>query len=131
MSDRPAVRGILFAHGRMAEGMVDAVRQISGAGEDALVALSNDGRAPRESLEAIERIAAGAPVIVFTDLLAGSCATAACLSGREHPERAVICGVNLPMLLDFVFHREMAVADLVERLLSKGQQGMRVLQTPA
>lgn len=130
MSEGSAVRGILFAHGTMAQGMVDAVRRISGAGPEALVPLSNDGRGSEELLEEIERLAGGSPAIVFTDLLSGSCATAARISSREHADRAVVCGVNLPMLLDFVFHREMPLPELVERLVGKGREGMRVLQAP-
>lgn len=128
MSEPRAVRGILFTHGLMAQGMVDAVRRISGAGEEALVPLSNDGRGPPELLEEIDRLAAEAPAIVFTDLLAGSCATAARISSHERDDRAVICGVNLPMLLDFVFHREMPLDELVDRLVTKGREGMCALR---
>lgn len=130
MSEALPVRGILFTHGQMADGMVDAVRCISGAGEEALSPLSNDGQGTAELLAEIERRAGGAPAIVFTDLLSGSCATAARISSHDRGDRAVICGVNLPMLLDFVFHREMPLPELVERLVSKGREGMRVLQAP-
>lgn len=130
MSESGVVRGILFTHGQMAQGMVDAVRRISGAGDDALRPLSNDERGSEELLSEIERLAGGAPVIVFTDLLSGSCATAARIASHERPDRAVICGVNLPMLLDFVFHRDMPLPELAERLVGKGREGMRVLQAP-
>jgi len=131
MSEGRVVRGILFAHGEMAKGMVDATRRITGVGEDALAPLSNDGLGREELLEAIENLAGGAPVIVFTDLLAGSCAAAATISCMERTDRAVICGVNLPMLLDFVFHRDMPLPALVERILDKGREGMRALRAPA
>lgn len=131
MSESAAVRGILFAHGRMAEGMTDAVRCIAGVGDDVLVPLSNEGKGPEALIAEIERLAKGTPVIVFTDLQSGSCALAARVSSREHPERAVLCGVNLPMLLDFVFHRDLPLEELVERLLGKGHDGMVALQAPA
>jgi mannose/fructose-specific phosphotransferase system component IIA len=125
------VKGILFAHGAMAEGMVDAARRITGVGEEALAPLSNEGFGRDDLLRAIEELAGDAPVIVFTDLLAGSCAAAAMVSCRERTDRAVICGVNLPMLLDFVFHRDMPLPALVERILDRGREGMRALRAPA
>ena len=131
MSDSSALRGIVFAHGQMAEGMVDAARRIAGVSHDVLVSLSNEGLTPESMLQEVEALATDKPVVVFTDLLSGSCAMAARLSSREHPERAVICGVNLPMLLDFVFHREMPLPELLERLVSKGRSGIQALQPPA
>jgi mannose/fructose-specific phosphotransferase system component IIA len=125
------VKGILFAHGEMAEGMVDAVRRITGVGEEVLAPLSNDGLGRDDLLRAIEDLAGDAPVIVFTDLLAGSCAAAATISCTKRADRAVICGVNLPMLLDFVFHSDMPLPALVERILDKGREGMRALRAPA
>ena len=47
MSDEP-VRGVVVAHGAMAEGMVDAVRRIAGGAADALIPLSNEGMGPAE-----------------------------------------------------------------------------------
>ena len=50
---------------------------------------------------------------------------------REYGDRAVVCGVNLPILLDFVFHRDMPLDELVERLLDKGRDGIRPVRRPA
>lgn len=130
MNESLPVQGILFTHGAMAEGMVDAVRRITGV-DDALVAMSNEGLGPEALKAGVERLSAGRPTIVFTDLQAGSCALAARLGIQDRQDGAVICGTNLPMLLDFVFHREMELGELVSRLVSKGQEGMRVLHGPA
>jgi hypothetical protein len=32
---------------------------------------------------------------------------------------AIVCGVNLPLLLDFVFHRALPPGEIVERLRSR------------
>lgn len=124
------VRGVLVTHGAMAQGMIDAVRRISGAPEDALVALSNDGCSPETLRELIGGALGDGPVIVFTDLGAGSCTLAARLSCADRGRVAVISGVNLPMLLDFVFQRSLPVAELAERLAVKGRDGVRILTAP-
>lgn len=125
------VQGILVTHGAMAQGMVDAVVGISGAERGALVAVSNEGRSPEE-LRAAIRLAMGdeeTPVVVFTDLGAGSCTLAARLSCRERRRVSVLTGVNLPMLLDFVFHRDMPLDALTDRLADKARSGVKILST--
>ena len=122
-------RGVVVAHGAMAEGMIDAVRRIAGTAADALTAVSNEGRGPRELKALLEEVGGGeGPVVVFADMHAGSCGMAAYSSCREARQRAVVCGVNLPILLDFVFHRDMPLDELVPRLLEKGRSGIRPLE---
>jgi len=121
MSEARSVRGVVVAHGPMARAMVDAVGRIAGDAADALVPLSNESLGPAELKAALERVIGDDPAIVFTDLLSGSCGMAAVSSCRERGRRAVVCGVNLPMLLDFVFHAEMPMEELVERVMVKGR----------
>jgi len=124
MSERQMVRGIVLAHGSMAQGIVDAVARISGVVDQALVAVTNDGKSP-ETLEGeLDEHLGRGPLILFTDLPSGSCAVAARLCCRQGSEVAVISGVNLPVLLDFIFHRDLPLRELVPRLLAKGRQGM-------
>ena len=116
--------GVVVAHGAMAQGMTDAVLKISGMGEDSLHALSNEGRSPDDLLEALDEITRGQPAVIFTDLASGSCALAArvCCTRGEH--LVVINGVNLPMLLDFVFNRHLPMDELVPRLMAKGEEAL-------
>jgi mannose/fructose-specific phosphotransferase system component IIA len=115
------VRGLVVAHASLAEGLVRSVRQISGVEEGALVAVSNEGLGP-EGLQARVRDALGdAPGVVFTDMPSGSCAFAARRLARDRRDIAIVCAVNLPMLLDFVFHRELPLPELVDRLVEKGR----------
>jgi mannose PTS system EIIA component len=118
------VVGLVVSHASLAEGLVQSVRQIAGAGDDALRAVSNAGCGP----EALQKVVADAlgdgPGIVFTDMPSGSCAFAARRLTLDRPETAVVCGVNLPMLLDFVFHRELPLPELVDRLVSKGRSSI-------
>ncbi len=118
------VRGVILAHSTLAAGLAAAARQISGADEGALRAISNEGQGPDGMAAAIESVAGDEPLIVFTDLGSGSCSFAARKFARTRAQTAIVCGVNLPILIDFVFHREMPLGDLVERLVAKGRTGI-------
>jgi mannose/fructose-specific phosphotransferase system component IIA len=120
MSSEP-VRGLVVSHASLAEGLVQSVRQIAGVEPDALRAVSNEGCGPETLLRSVSEALGDGPVIVFTDMPSGSCAFAARRITLDRPDTAVVCGVNLPMLLDFVFHRELSLPELVDRLVSKGK----------
>jgi len=124
MSDG-SIQGVLLTHGAMAQGMVDAVMKIAGAEESSLVPLSNDGVSPQVLIDRLSELVGDRPAVIFTDLTSGSCAMTAQLTCRDNGQRAVVAGVNLPMLLDFVFHRDLPLAELVPRLLERGRAGVR------
>lgn len=121
------VLGVVLAHGDMARGMVDAVVRIAGVEPDSVVAVSNEGRSPEQIEEELERVIRDRRAVVFTDLHTGSCAFVARLACRGRGERAVVFGVNLAMLLDFVFHHELSLEELVPRLLTKGRESVRAV----
>ncbi len=62
-------------------------------------------RVPTSSRQDLDEAVGTGPAIVFVDLQTGSCGAAAFKTCRDQPRRVVVCGVNLPMLLDFVFNR--------------------------
>lgn len=118
------IRGLILAHGTLATGLAGAVRQIAGVAEDALQPLTNDGSGPEGLVRAINAAAGAAPALVFTDLSSGSCAFAARKVSLTRPDTAVISGVNLAVLLDFVFNRDLPLPELVQRLVEKGRGGI-------
>jgi mannose/fructose-specific phosphotransferase system component IIA len=130
MSDMELVRGVLLSHGKLAEGMVDAVRRITDLDDGVLVAMSNEGQNPQGLAEQVDVLVGSAPVVVFTDLGTGSCALTAQLTCRDKGRRAVVFGMNLPMLLEFVFHRELSLSELIPRLLTKGKEGVKTTDPP-
>ncbi len=125
---RAALRGIVIGHADMAEGLVAAARHITGVEEDVLIALSNRERSPEDLAALIAGHLEGGPAVLFTDLQSGSCGFAARRLTRERPDLAVVCGVNLPMLVDFVMNREMEAGDLVARLVDKGRGAIVAIQ---
>ncbi len=117
-------RGVVVAHGALADGLVSAVRQIAGVTPEALFGVPNRGLGREELCERTEKALSGARNLVFTDLPGGSCHLAAMIVTRELPEVPVITGVNLPMLLDFVFNRALGFEELVPRLVEKGRMAI-------
>src|SRR5512134_2015209 len=109
-----AIRGVVVCHGRMAAALIEAAEGITGV-KDALVPVSNTD-CDRGTLEQriLDAVGVG-PAIVFVDLASGSCliATLARLRGRS--DVTVVTGVNLAMLVDFVFHRDQSPVATAER----------------
>lgn len=123
MSD--ALRGVVVCHGRLAVALVEAAEQISGV-TGALTPVSNTG-CDRGALEERVADAVGAgPAIVFVDLSSGSCLFAVLNRLRAAAAAKVVTGVNLAMLVDFVFHRTLAVDEAAARAAIAGGKAIRV-----
>lgn len=120
-----ALRGVVVCHGPLAAALVGAVEQIAGQ-EGVLVAVSNEG-CDRASLEARVAEAVGAgPAVVFVDMASGSCLFAVLRKLRERDGIRVVTGVNLAMLIDFVFHREETVEAAAARAVEVGNKAITV-----
>lgn len=116
------VRGIVVAHSDLAQALIEAVERIVGPDAGALVALSNEGLGPDAIRDRLDELVGDGPAIVFADLREGSCGLAArqvCLGAGG--ERALITGVNLPVLLDFAMKRHLPLDELVPRLVDRGR----------
>jgi mannose/fructose-specific phosphotransferase system component IIA len=123
MSDE--LLGVVVCHGTLAGALVQAAEQISGI-QGALVPISNSG-CDRETLE--QRVLAavdGRPAVVFVDLASGSCTFAVLKRLRGQPSVKVVTGVNLAMLVDFVFHRSLSPADAASRVVAAGEKSIGI-----
>lgn len=119
------VRGVVACHGRLAEALIEATEQISGI-RGALVPVTNS-ECDRGLIERRIAEAAGpGPAMVFTDLASGSCLIAAATLARRQSDLRIVTGVNLAMLLDFVFHRELPLAQVAERVSATGHKAIQV-----
>ena len=124
MSDSLTVRGIVVGHGDMPKGLVDAVCRIAGEQPQGLTAISNSGLSVEDLKIKLDALSGLNPTIMFTDLLVGSCGMAAAHSCPADTERIVVSGVNLPMVLEFMFHRHLALNELVDRITDTGREAI-------
>jgi mannose/fructose-specific phosphotransferase system component IIA len=119
------LRGVVVCHGKLAGALVEATESISGV-TGAIVPVSNTD-CDRTLLE--ERVAeavGGRPAVVFVDLASGSCLFAVLKRLRSLEGVRVVTGVNLAMLVDFVFHRELAPEAAAERAAAAGAKAIRI-----
>jgi len=117
MSDE--LRGVVVCHAKLAGALVEAAEQISGV-RGALVPVSN-ADCDRGTLE--QRVAQavdGTPTVVFVDMSSGSCLFAVLNRLRESSDVKVVTGVNLAMLVDFLFHRSLPPAEAAARAAAAG-----------
>jgi mannose/fructose-specific phosphotransferase system component IIA len=118
--------GVVVAHTEVAEALVGAVRAI--AGDDAgLVAVSNRGCDRAGLLRRIDEAVAGRRALLFTDMAGGSCGHTAAVLARARPDLRVVTGVNLGMLVDFAFHRDLSAEAAAERAVQTGRAAVGVV----
>lgn len=122
MSD---LKGVVAAHGGVATALVQAVESISGI-SGALTAVSNTDCDRGKLEERIHQAIAGEPAVLFVDMPSGSCLFASLARFKQEPNVQVVTGVNLAMLVDFVFHRGLAPKEAAERAAQTGTRAIKV-----
>ena len=107
-----------------------------GAGGRGRADQRGDGRAPgrvatpaatgARSRSGSRRPWATGPALVFVDLASGSCLFAVLNRLRANARAKVVTGVNLAMLVDFVFHRTLPLDEAAARAAIAGGKAIRV-----
>lgn len=116
-----------MTHGALGAALVEAVRGITGQA-DVLMPVSNTGCDRKVLTERIREAAAGRPAIVFVDLPGGSCYQAAAAVEHDASSIRLVAGVNLAMLLDFVYHRDQAPDQAAARAAETGARAIQVIR---
>jgi mannose/fructose-specific phosphotransferase system component IIA len=119
------LRGIIVSHAAVAQALVAAVRAITGI-DNALTAISNEGCGTEQLAERLRDAVGDGPALLFVDLPGGSCMTSSMRYAKQHADIAVVTGVNLAMLLDFVFHRNISPEEAARRAVDAGAKAIRV-----
>jgi mannose/fructose-specific phosphotransferase system component IIA len=129
--NRPRPVALLVTHGTLGEELVRTVAAILGPQSDTAT-ISNSGLSADALTGAIEgrvrEFPADAPIVLFTDLAAGSCGIASRRVGIDGRIVRKITGVNLPMLLEFFHYRDtLSLDELLPRMEAKGKAGIVIL----
>src|SRR5256885_1174006 len=123
------LRGVIVSHAAVAQALLaaaaattpvpdpprlGAVAATTGGGA-ALVPVSNAGCDRGPLADRLNQAIDNKPAVLFVDLPGGSCLTSSVRLARGKTDVAVVTGVNLAMLLDFVFHRDLPPGDAARR----------------
>ena len=118
------LRGVVVSHAAVAEALVRAVGAITGLAE-ALAPVSNEGCDAADLAARVAAAVGTGPAVIFVDLPGGSCLTSAVRLAQGREDLAVVTGVNLAMLLEFVFHRDLEPAAAARRAAEAGGRAIQ------
>lgn len=123
------IKAIIVGHGDFATSMLKTVEKIIGKQE--MVEVFSNEKLSCEALVEILRNAIAAnkqEKIIFVDLPGGSCAISCSNLLKSNAGLKIVCGVNLPLLIEFFLLREKyKVDELIPILLKKGRDNIKVL----
>jgi PTS system mannose-specific IIA component len=124
------VLGIVVTHGSLGKELIRTAEEIVGP-QEGIEFISNTGSSLQGLSDEVRGVITrhpGAKPYLFVDLLGGSCGFVCQELRRHSPGVVIFSGVNLPMILEFIHYRDRVDdAELRERLLTRGRDGIRVL----
>ena len=126
------VPALLVTHADLAAALLRAAERVYGPVEGVEV-VSNEGLSRDELEREIASRVAEWPNggLVLTDFWGGSCHLCGLSATRGRSHVALVTGINLPILLDYLHNRDdYQPSTLAERLLRKGQASIRVQESP-
>jgi len=124
----PPVLGILVTHASLGTELLRTAESILGR-QSRVEVISNSGSSTERLSEKLRDLISQRPeepIFLLVDLLGGSCSHACQEILQAHPSTVVFSGVNLPMLLEFLYYRgRVDVDELRRRLVAKGRDGIQ------
>ncbi|MFV0491982.1 MAG: PTS sugar transporter subunit IIA [Pseudorhodobacter sp.] len=116
---------VIVAHGGLAREYLSAVEHVMGKQENVIaIAIEDDHDRTDKQAEicaAAERVDRGDGVVVVTDMFGGSPSNLS-LPACMGPDRRIIYGANLPMLIKLAKSRDLVLADAVSLALDAGRK---------
>jgi len=123
------IKGIIIGHGNFGHALLKTVEKILGR-QEMVDVFSNENLSCDSLTEILKKTITSdnQEKIIFVDLPGGSCAISCLNLLKENKNLKIICGINLPMLLEFFLLREKYnVDELVPILLKKAKDNIITL----
>lgn len=126
MEERVSI--LILNHGCFGEEMIRSAEMIVGKSENIRAVSLNPGVSIEEYYESVKKVITSltGETIVLCDLYGGTPCNVAMILSREYSLR-VICGLNLPMLIELLLNRintEDDAKKLVDSVIHTGQQSI-------
>lgn len=121
---------IIVTHGEFGAYLVEAAEWIVGGQPDGVAVVSISPRASLETVkkmlrEAVTRNISRDGLVFMTDMLGGTPTNIVLPLAQEFPKSAVLCGVNINMLVSaFSYRASMKLEDLVVKILEDGRKAI-------
>lgn len=118
---------LVISHGGFGRELVKSCEMILGKMDNVYCFSLEPGMAPEQLMDDISALLSAAPenIIIFTDIYAGTPSNVAAIFAklRGYP---VICGMNLPMLIEAEMQREeVTLSELVSRIIEAGNGSIK------
>jgi len=126
----PPVLGILVGHGSLPGALLEAASSIVGT-SDGVVAVPTRGLSAADMESRLSQVVGEHPeceILILVDLHGSSCSNVSAKIQHHHPANVrVVTGVNLPMLIRFLYYRQrLRLAELTELMRRTGQEEIRI-----
>ncbi|WP_413733341.1 PTS sugar transporter subunit IIA [Sodalis sp. RH21] len=118
---------LIITHGLFGEELVKSCEMVLGKMEQVYCFSLLVGMPPEQLIEDVNKVLEQAPVnsIIFTDIYAGTPSNVGAVFSKKI-KCPVICGVNLPMLIEAEMSRsEVEGEALAEKILEAGNQSIK------
>ncbi|MEM2174839.1 MAG: hypothetical protein QXI58_04375 [Candidatus Micrarchaeia archaeon] len=119
---------VILTHSQLAFGYQRILEKMFGVLEDTIF-LTNEGLSFEELknklAEEIKRLDKK-NIIIFIDIIHGSCAQAATELKKENENIKLICGFNLPSLIKFfTYKNKKPLEELLKEVIDTGKEGIK------
>ena len=123
-----STQAVIVTHADLAEALLATARSVYGE-FDGCHAVSNQSKSPEALSRELDAIVSGrGNYLMMVDYFGGSTCHACLSIARNHSNVRLVSGVNLPMLLAFLYRRdEVTFEELPRELTERGHGSIRIV----